>query len=166
MQEYYADFLAVNPDLASLNVPSTAGLCDPSRWDQPSFDRIQQGVCALLLALKKRPLIRYTSKSEAAMRLAESVLSTIDTEADLFAFRKPEVPPLLLLLDRRDDRFGYDALGCEPGPHELVFIPEVVHNTVLPCTNGVFPRRVPYSEPCLCSAWKLPPRELPTELVE
>ena len=37
------------------------------------------------------------------MRLAESVLNTMDTEADLFAFRKPDVPPLLLLLDRRDD---------------------------------------------------------------
>ena len=103
MQEYYADFLAINPDLASLGVPSTTGLVDGARWDQPTFDRVQQGVCALLLALKKRPLIRYASRSEGAMRLAESILNTIDTEADLFAFRKPDVPPLLLILDRRDD---------------------------------------------------------------
>ena len=58
------------------------------------------------------------------MRLAESVMSTIDTEADLFAFRKPEVPPLLLLLDRRDDpvtpllnQWTYQAMV-----HELIGI--------------------------------------------
>ena len=37
------------------------------------------------------------------MRLAEQVLNTMDTEADLFAFRKEAVPPMLLILDRRDD---------------------------------------------------------------
>ena len=124
VQEYYADFLAINPDLASLGVPSTTGLVDGARWDQPTFDRVQQGVCALLLALKKRPLIRYASRSEGAMRLAESILNTIDTEADLFAFRKPDVPPLLLLLDRRDDpvtpllnQWTYQAMV-----HELIGI--------------------------------------------
>jgi len=124
VQEYYADFLAINPELASLGVPSTAGLTEAARWDQPAFDRIQQGVCALLLALKKRPVIRYTSRSESAMRLAESVLNTMDTEADLFAFRKPDVPPLLLLLDRGDDpvtpllnQWTYQAMV-----HELIGI--------------------------------------------
>jgi vacuolar protein sorting-associated protein 45 len=80
VQEYFADFEAINSDLASLGVPSTAGLSDEARWDQPTFDRVQQGVCALLLALKKRPLIRYNARSEACMRVAESVLSTIDNE--------------------------------------------------------------------------------------
>jgi len=101
VQEYYADFLAINADCASLGISSIARAT--SGMDQPTFDRLQQGVCALLLALKKRPVIRYQGKSETAMRVAESVLSTIDQEADLFAFRKPDVPPLLLLLDRKDD---------------------------------------------------------------
>merc|ERR1719198_2509922 len=86
VQEYYADFLAINPDLASLGVPSTAGLADGARWDQPTFDRIQQGVCALLLALKKRPVIRYAARSESATRLAESVHAMMEQEADLYAF--------------------------------------------------------------------------------
>jgi len=101
VQEYYADFLAINADCVSLGIPSIARV--QSGIDQPTFDRMQQGVCAMLLALKKRPLIRYQGKSETAMRVAESVLSAIDSEADLFAFRKPDVAPLLLLLDRRDD---------------------------------------------------------------
>ena len=124
VQEYYADFLAINPELASINVPTTAGLHDNARWDQPCFDRIQQGVCALLLALKKRPLIRYVGRSEACMRLAESVQNTIDTEADLYSFRKSEVAPVLLLLDRKDDpvtpllnQWTYQAMV-----HELIGI--------------------------------------------
>ena len=68
VQEYFADFLAINPDLASLGIPSMAGLYDPSRWDQPTFDRTQQGIGAVLLALKKRPLIRYNARSEMANR--------------------------------------------------------------------------------------------------
>mmetsp|Transcript_15805 Transcript_15805/g.40727 ORF Transcript_15805/g.40727 Transcript_15805/m.40727 type:complete len:628 (-) Transcript_15805:297-2180(-) len=102
IQEYYADFLSINTDCVSLGVPSIARLT-ASGMDQPVFDRVQQGVCALLLALKKRPMIRYQGHSETATQVAESVLSTLDQEADLFAFRKPDVPPLLLLLDRRDD---------------------------------------------------------------
>ena len=40
VQEYYADFLAINPDLASLGLRSAVGLADGARWDQPSFDRV------------------------------------------------------------------------------------------------------------------------------
>ena len=124
VQEYFADFLAINHDLASVGIPSMAGLYDGSRWDQPTFDRTQQGVGAVLLALKKRPLIRYNARSEMANRLAESLSALIDTEADLFSFRKPEVQPLLLILDRRDDpvtpllnQWTYQAMV-----HELIGI--------------------------------------------
>ena len=124
IQEYYADFLAINADLASVNVPSIALLADGMRVDHPTFDRMKQGLCALLLSLKKRPLIRYQGKSEICRTLAESVLSTVDQEADLFAFRKPEVPPVLLVLDRRDDpltpllnQWTYQAMV-----HELIGI--------------------------------------------
>merc|ERR1719440_1542579 len=78
----------------------------------------------MLLALKKKPIIRYVGTSEVATRVAESVLSTRDAEADLYAFRKPDTPPLLLLLDRRDDpvtpllnQWTYQAMV-----HELIGI--------------------------------------------
>jgi len=102
VQEFYADFLAINADCVSLGMHSIAHM-GSGMMAQPTFDRMQSGVVALLLALKKRPLIRYQGRSEMAMRVAESVLATINEEADLFAFRKTDVPPLLLLLDRRDD---------------------------------------------------------------
>eukprot|EP00965_Chrysotila_dentata_P021418 709390-Pleurochrysis_carterae.AAC.2 len=37
-------------------------------WDQAVFDRIQQGICAVLLALKKRPLIRRTRAATPSLR--------------------------------------------------------------------------------------------------
>lgn len=57
IQEYYCDFLAINQELFSLNVKSLVGLYGPS-WDQPVFDRVTSGILAVLLSLKKRPLIR------------------------------------------------------------------------------------------------------------
>ena len=102
VQEFYADFVPINHELFSLNVPSVCGLSGAA-WDQGVFDRVHQGVCAALLGLKKRPVVRYQANSEMAMRLAESTLGTMDTEGELFGFRRPDVPPLLLLLDRRDD---------------------------------------------------------------
>jgi len=123
VQEYFADYLAINTDLFSLNVPSVAGLAG-AIWDQSIFDRIQQGVCALLLSLKKRPVIRYQKNSEIAMRVAETVSGTMDTESELFSYRRTEPPPLLLLLDRRDDpvtpllnQWTYQAMV-----HELIGI--------------------------------------------
>ena len=93
VQEFYADFVPINHELFSLNVPSVTGLSGAA-WDQAVFDRVHQGVCAALLGLKKRPVVRYQANSEMAMRLAESTLGTMDTEGELFGFRRPAAPPL------------------------------------------------------------------------
>ena len=123
VHEYFADYLPVTPDLFHLNVGSIAGLSG-SVWEQAVFDRLHQGVCSLLLSLKKRPQIRYQRSSEVAQRVAETVLGTMDADPDLFAFRRPDVPPLLLIVDRRDDpvtpllsQWTYQAMV-----HELVGI--------------------------------------------
>jgi len=123
VQEFYCDFLAVNPELFSLNVPSTVGLSS-AVWNQPLFDRVTSGLVAVLLSLKKRPTIRYQANSEAARHVGETVVSTMDDQGELFSFRRPEVPPLLLLLDRHDDpvtpllnKWFYQAMV-----HELIGI--------------------------------------------
>merc|ERR1719181_242565 len=56
VQEYYADFLAINSDLASLSIPSTVALAreQSPNWDQPTFDRLQQRAHALLQPIKRR----------------------------------------------------------------------------------------------------------------
>ena len=42
-------------------------------WDIDAIDRACQGILAVLLSLKKCPLIRYQNSSEMAKRLAENI---------------------------------------------------------------------------------------------
>uniref|UniRef100_A0AAR2K5A2 Vacuolar protein sorting-associated protein 45 n=1 Tax=Pygocentrus nattereri TaxID=42514 RepID=A0AAR2K5A2_PYGNA len=72
-------------------------------WEPTVLPRVTQGLTSVLLSLKKCPMIRYQLSSDMAKRLAESVKQIITKEYELFDFRKTEVPPLLLILDRSDD---------------------------------------------------------------
>ncbi|NWT45375.1 VPS45 protein, partial [Chroicocephalus maculipennis] len=100
VQEFYGDYIAVNPHVFSLNL---LGCCQGRSWDPAQLARTTQGLTALLLSLKKCPMIRYQLSSESAKRLAECVKQVITKEYELFDFRRTEVPPLLLILDRSDD---------------------------------------------------------------
>uniref|UniRef100_W5UJL1 Vacuolar protein sorting-associated protein 45 n=1 Tax=Ictalurus punctatus TaxID=7998 RepID=W5UJL1_ICTPU len=100
VQEFYGDFIAVNPHLFSLNLQ---GVSRGRSWDPSVLPRVTQGLTSVLLALKKCPMIRYQLSSDMTKRLAESVKQIISKEYELFDFRKTEVPPLLLILDRSDD---------------------------------------------------------------
>lgn len=102
LQEYFADYFAVSPHVVSLNVPSCAR-AGGSVWDVSSYDRTTEGICALLLSLKKSPLIQFHGFSDMARKLAGNIRLAIDKNATLFNFRRQDVPPLLLILDRRDD---------------------------------------------------------------
>ncbi|XP_025898972.1 vacuolar protein sorting-associated protein 45 isoform X1 [Nothoprocta perdicaria] len=100
VQEFYGDYIAVNPHVFSLNL---LGCCQGRSWDPAQLSRTTQGLTALLLSLKKCPMIRYQLSSEPAKRLAECVKQVITKEYELFDFRRTEVPPLLLIVDRSDD---------------------------------------------------------------
>ncbi|KFM76608.1 Vacuolar protein sorting-associated protein 45, partial [Stegodyphus mimosarum] len=100
VQEFYGDFIPVVPHLFSLNITS----CYQGRsWNPAHLQRSVQGLVAVLLALKKIPVIRYQDSSDAARKLAETVKQTIAKENELFDFRRPDTPPLLLILDRKVD---------------------------------------------------------------
>uniref|UniRef100_A0A8C5TDQ1 Vacuolar protein sorting-associated protein 45 n=1 Tax=Malurus cyaneus samueli TaxID=2593467 RepID=A0A8C5TDQ1_9PASS len=70
VQEFYGDYIAVNPHVFSLNL---LGCCRGRSWDPAQLTRTTQGLTALLLSLKKCPMIRYQLSSEPAKRLAECV---------------------------------------------------------------------------------------------
>ncbi|XP_030042825.1 vacuolar protein sorting-associated protein 45 isoform X2 [Microcaecilia unicolor] len=99
VQEFYGDYIAVNPHVFSLNI---LGCSQGRSWDPLQLSRTTQGLTALLLSLKKCPMIRYQVSSDMGKRLAEGV-KVITKEYELFDFRRTEVPPLLLILDRSDD---------------------------------------------------------------
>jgi len=104
VQEYYADYVAVNDDLFHLGIDRSLILSSPSARTpdgEKIFNRNVSGVLALLLSLKKKPAqIRYQSSSDAARRIANDINTKLGKD-DIFYF--PGQGPLLLILDRRDD---------------------------------------------------------------
>ncbi|KAF9961468.1 vacuolar protein sorting-associated protein 45 [Mortierella alpina] len=127
VQEYYADYYAINPDCFSINLdPEIMPLYGDSftNWDSTSFARTADGLMGLLLSLKKKPLIRYQKQSAMAKRLAAEIQFQIQQEGQLFDFRKSDTAPILLILDRRNDpvtpllsQWTYQAMV-----HELIGI--------------------------------------------
>jgi len=140
VQEYFADYVVVNPDLMTLNLGfPTQRLWShsPDIWNTDALQRTTEGVVALLLSLKKNPLIRYEKNSLMAKKLATEVRYQITQEEQLFDFRKTDTPPILLILDRRDDpitplltQWTYQAqvhelLGIHNGRVDLSAVPDI-----------------------------------------
>lgn len=106
VQECFADYIVVNPDLFTLNLgfPKQRIWSDsPDIWNPDSLQRSTEGLIAVLLSLKKKPLIRYEKNSLLAKKLATEIRYQMTQEEFLFDFRRTDTPPVLLILDRRDD---------------------------------------------------------------
>ncbi|EGG15780.1 Sec1-like family protein [Cavenderia fasciculata] len=132
VQEFYADFYAVNQDSFNLNI-NGALTKNTLAW-KSDINRIVEGVFSSLLALKRKPTIRYSEKSEASKFLAATLNDKILKERDLFTFKQQS--SLLLILDRKDDpvtpllhQWTYQAMV-----HELLGI----HNNVVNLTGSKF----------------------------
>ena len=140
VHEYFADYVVINPDLFTLNLtfPQTKIWSNsPELWDANSLQRTTEGVLALLLSLKKKPLIRFEKNSLMAKKLASEVRYQMSQEEQLFDFRKADTPPILLIVDRRDDpvtplltQWTYQAmvhelLGIHNGRVDLSHVPDV-----------------------------------------
>ncbi|KAJ5701524.1 hypothetical protein N7493_007187 [Penicillium malachiteum] len=140
VQEQFADFLVINPDLCSFGLGFPLNRIwsqSPDLWNADSLQRTTEGVLALLLSLKKNPLIRYEKNSLLARKLATEVRYHLTQEEQLFNFRRTDTPPILLILDRRDDpitplltQWTYQAmvhelLGINNGRVDLQDVPEI-----------------------------------------
>lgn len=140
VQEHFADYTVVNPDLFSFEILLPrwrifAG--NPDTWNPDSLQRCAEGLVAVLLSLKKKPLIRYAKSSSVAKKLASEVRYLMTQEEQLFDFRKVDTPPILLVLDRREDpvtplltQWTYQAmvnhlLGIQNGRVNLEDVPDV-----------------------------------------
>lgn len=158
MKEHFADYAPLLPALFSLNhIPSATQPLygsTPNAWDSKALERTVRGITAVLLSLKKKPVIRYEKMSGMAKKLATEVqvrrfLSVCfdlmfilwqhrtQSESNLFDFRLTQVPPLLLILDRRNDpvtpllsQWTYQAmvhelLGIQNGRVDLSLVPDI-----------------------------------------
>ncbi|KAI4154193.1 MAG: hypothetical protein LQ341_000406 [Variospora aurantia] len=140
VQEYFGDYIVVNPDLCSLDLAFPKQRLwsnSPDAWNPKALQRCTEGVIALLLSLKKKPLVRYEKNSLMAKKLATAIKYQMTQEEQLFDFRRTDTPPILLLLDRRDDpitplltQWTYQAmvhemLGIRNGKVDLSNVPDV-----------------------------------------
>lgn len=137
IHEYFADYLVINPDLMSLNLQHRIWSHNPDIWNPDSLQRSTEGIIALLLSLKKKPLIRFQRNSLLAKKLATEVRYHMTQEEQLFDFRKTDTPPILLVVDRRDDpvtplltQWTYQAmvhelLGVTNGRVDLSDVPDI-----------------------------------------
>lgn len=129
VQEFFVDFVAVDTFHFTLNTPTNYMYMLPAVVDPPGLqnlcDRVVDGIAAIFLALKRRPIIRYQRTSDIAKRIAQETSKLMyQQESGLFDFRRSEVSPLLLIIDRRDDpvtpllnQWTYQAMV-----HELIGI--------------------------------------------
>ncbi|THH28265.1 hypothetical protein EUX98_g5925 [Antrodiella citrinella] len=158
VQEYFADYAPLLPCLFSLNHFPTASQplygSSPNAWDPKALNRTVQGVTAALLSLKKKPVIRYEKSSPMAKKLGVEIQHRIQAESSLFDFRHTQPPPLLLILDRRNDpvtpllsQWTYQAmvhelLGIQNGRVDLGLVPdirpELKEVTLTPSTDPFF----------------------------
>jgi vacuolar protein sorting-associated protein 45 len=140
VQEHFADYIVVNPDLFTLDLgfpKQRIWSSNPDMWNTDALQRTTEGIVAVLLSLKKKPLIRYEKNSLLAKKLATEVRYHITQEDQLFDFRKVDTPPILLILDRRDDpitplltQWTYQAmvhelLGIHNGRVDLSDVPDI-----------------------------------------
>ena len=106
VQEHFADYIVINSDFFTLDLghpKMRVWANSPDSWNPDALQRSTDAVIALLLSLKKKPLIRYGKESLVAKKLATELRYRMTQEEQLFDFRKPDTPPILLILDRRDD---------------------------------------------------------------
>jgi len=122
VQEFYGDYYAVNPDCWTLNLPPNTCLGDTENWGNYK-SRILQGLFSCLLSLKVKPYIR-TQNYGLAASIGNELNTMIEENAKLFQFKSHDYPPILLILDRREDpvtplltQWTYQAMV-----HELIGI--------------------------------------------
>lgn len=69
----YFDVLMSSEDCFYLNVPHCMVKGVSGYWERDALARCTEGLVSLLLALQKRPIIRYSSHSQMSFQLARSV---------------------------------------------------------------------------------------------
>jgi hypothetical protein len=88
IQEAFSDFYVGSPmhfDLG-LSMADTVG-AQLSAWEPRALARCTEGLGAVLLALRRKPVVRYDGGSAMAARLAHDVCQLMERESRVFDFR-------------------------------------------------------------------------------
>ena len=106
IHEAYGDFIALEPHHAAVPLPRPHMALAPPSWDfgasSDVISRLTEGLASIVLSLRRRFTVKYQRNSDTAQSLHH--LASIE-QRELFDFgsRGGESPPLMLILDRKDD---------------------------------------------------------------
>ncbi|KAL3241125.1 Vps45p [Nakaseomyces bracarensis] len=105
VEEIFQDYYILNEDLFSFDMfPGQLTINNSGVWDEYNLATCKASLLSVLLSLKIKPDIRYESNSKMCAKLANEIASSIGkNEKALFDFPAMDVPPLLILLDRKND---------------------------------------------------------------
>lgn len=104
VRELFIDYFPLDRRLVSLGVvPCLGGMGTERGLRNPALERTVEGIVSVLLAVKRRPRVRYLRSSELCRAVAERIQVRMDQEGELFTFRVRDEKPLMLVLDRRED---------------------------------------------------------------
>lgn len=112
VEECFADFTAINRDLVltpvtrpppgSFDLPVPSPLTETSlTMNESYFTRVVQGITASCLALRRRPLFRFSNKSVLSKKIAMECVNQMKSDPELYNFQAKDT--VLLILDRVDD---------------------------------------------------------------
>lgn len=124
VRELYADYFAFAPALLSFDVVPCLPVmrASGSTMHNPHVERTVDAIASVVLALKLVPSIRFHASSPLCRNIAQRLCVRFDQERSLFEFRQRQPPPIVLIMDRREDpvtpllnQWTYEAML-----HELI----------------------------------------------
>ena len=151
--EIFSDFYVINDFLFTFNFSNNnlnLFSNNSNSWNLDHLHLCSNSISAVLLSLKKKPIIRYQNSSNLAFTLSNSIQSIIDNESNLYDFRPTNPSPVLLICDRRNDpvtpllsQWTYQAMiheliGLDNGKVDLSYnhlIPQDQRSLVLSSTD-------------------------------
>lgn len=104
VQELFCDYYTINRDFFSAGCEDIYGV-EKDSWSPSGLDRSVESLMAVLLSLKLKPLIRYEENSAMSRRLAAELNRQIQQQEGLFDFPARDTPPIVLIVDRRNDPY-------------------------------------------------------------
>lgn len=105
VEEIFQDYYILNEDLFSFDMPPAELTINNSGvWDEYNLATCRESLLSVLLSLKIKPDIKYETNSKLCSKLANEIANSIQkNEKALFDFPAMDVPPLLILIDRKND---------------------------------------------------------------
>jgi len=101
VHEFFPDYYPIYRCAFSFNIASTESI-DPE-LHQLTLGRICDGLSAVLLSLRRKPLIRFQKSSSMCQRIAQEMGRRMNTERGLYDFPRTEQNTVLLVVDRKED---------------------------------------------------------------